>query len=68
VAAPKPNVTLQAKLDFQDPDLTTPAHDDMLLWLMEKAQLLGERFFPLPQVGGLRDRAPSHPIARKNRS
>jgi len=45
----KANATLQARLGFQDLDLITPAHDEMLLWLIENAQLIGERFFKLPR-------------------
>ena len=33
-----PNRTLQSRFGFQDPDLTTPEHDRIVLWLQENAQ------------------------------
>lgn len=41
----KPN-TLQQRFGFQDPELTTPAHDAIMIWLDENCQAIIQSIYP----------------------
>ena len=41
--------TLQARFGFQDADLKTPMHDEMMLWLTDRLDMLGEKITGCPK-------------------
>ncbi len=58
------HTTMLQRLGFQDQDLTTAAHDEIIFWLSNKDELLGilKKLIPVPtwnqqKVDGLRDSA-----------
>ena len=41
--------TLQERMGFMDPDLTTPKHDEILRWLKDNIETLAVALLPEPR-------------------